>query len=233
MQRKGTQIGDIRFDNPRSSESDIPVGPRKLSPHPRLLNRHILADESPTRKIPINAERLSFVSTKASEPSAKKPKLSHKLEPHTLYHEFMSLDQAGPAIMAFDSTPELYAIKKYKRNAGVEAKGVRPFSESDCVVSVIEVYPTLVDVCIVYESMDVSLRHILAIPRGQLVPHEIGAICREVGLFALWSILAKIQLEVIHGLLFIHRTLHTFHGSLDCGQVLANRRGQVKIGELK
>jgi len=181
VQRRGTQIGDIRFDDPQTTD------PPSLTAHRRLLKRHVLADASPTRNIPISKERLSFVATRSSEPSLKKAKREEPVESQTLYHEFMSLDQAGPAIMAFDSTSELFAIKKYKRVASDEIKNIlsTQYSETVSVVSVIEAFQTTTEVHIVYERMDVSLRHILATPRGQLVSHEIGAICREVSPAAL------------------------------------------------
>ncbi len=179
VQRRGTQIGDIRFDDPQTTDPP--------SAHRRLLKRHVLADASPTRNIPISKERLSFVATRSSEPSLKKAKREEPVESQTLYHEFMSLDQAGPAIMAFDSTSELFAIKKYKSVASDEIKNIlsTQYSETVSVVSVIEAFQTTTEVHIVYERMDVSLRHILATPRGQLVSHEIGAICREVSPAAL------------------------------------------------
>jgi hypothetical protein len=109
-------------------------------------------------------------------------KATHNVEPQSLYHEFMALDQAGSAIMAFDSRSELFAVKKYKRDLSFHVESVRSKAKSDCVVSVIEAYIIADDMCIVYEYMDVVLRHILATPKGQLVPHEIAVICREVRL---------------------------------------------------
>jgi len=181
VQRRGTQIGDIRFDDPHKTDSP------SLTAHRGLLKRHVLADASPTRNIPISKERLSFVATRSSEPSLKKAKREKPVESQTLYHEFMSLDQAGFAIMAFDSTSELFAIKKYKRIASDQVKNIlsTQFSGSVNVVAVIEAFQTTTEIHIVYERMDVSLRHILATPRGQLVSHEIGAVCREVSPVAL------------------------------------------------
>jgi len=49
-------------------------------------------------------------------------------------------------------------------------------------MSVIEAFQTTKEI---HGRMDVSLRHILATPRGKLVSHEIGSICREVGAVAL------------------------------------------------
>lgn len=186
IQRQGTQIGDIRFDDPKLTEPKPAIEFKDLPPLFRKLKRHALADDSPTRNIPINTNRLSFVSTKAPESSFKKAKVTHTVDPQTLYHEFMTLDQAGSAIMAFDSKSELFAIKKYKRDSSFHVHSVRPKAKSDCMVSIIEAYTTAVEVCIVYEHMDVVLRHILATPRGQLVPHEIAAVCREVRLFHIW-----------------------------------------------
>jgi hypothetical protein len=180
VQRQGTQIGDIRFDDPKSIELKSAVEHKDSPLLSRRLKRHALADDSPTRNIPINTNRLSFVSTKPPESSFKKAKVTHNVEPQTLYHEFMALDQAGSAIMAFDGKSELFVIKKYKRDSSFHVQSVRSKAKSDCMVSIIEAYTTAVDICIVYEYMDVVLRHILATPRGQLVPHEIAAVCREV-----------------------------------------------------
>lgn len=185
VQRRGTQIGDIRFDDPQRTDAS------SLTAHRGILKRHVLADASPTRNIPISTDRLSFVAMRSSEPSFKKAKREEPVESQTLYHDFMSLDQAGPAIMAFDGTSELFAIKKYKRVGSDQVKNVIPipYSESVSVVSIIEAFQTITEVHIVYERMDVSLRHILATPRGQLVAHEIGAICKEVSPVALISLL--------------------------------------------
>lgn len=38
---------------------------------------------------------------------------------------------------------------------------------------------------------------------------------------------------MIQGLLYLHKTLRLFHGAMDCGQVLVNRLGHVKIGKFQ
>jgi len=38
---------------------------------------------------------------------------------------------------------------------------------------------------------------------------------------------------VIQGLLYLHKNLRLFHGAIDCGQVLVNRLGHVKIGKIR
>ncbi len=38
---------------------------------------------------------------------------------------------------------------------------------------------------------------------------------------------------MIQGLLYLHKNLRLFHGAMDCGQVLVNRLGHVKIGKVR
>jgi hypothetical protein len=64
VQRQGAQIGDIRSDDPKSTKLNSAVEHRDSPPSSRILKRHALADESLTRNIPINADRLSFFFTK-------------------------------------------------------------------------------------------------------------------------------------------------------------------------
>lgn len=118
VQRRGTQIEDIRFNDSQT------IDPPSLIAHRRLLKRHMLANASPTRNIPISKERLSFVATRSSKSSLKKAKREEPIESQTLYHEFMSLDQAKSTIMAFDNTSKLFAIKKYKRVANDKIKNI-------------------------------------------------------------------------------------------------------------
>ena len=103
----------------------------------------------------------------------------------TSYHEFMHLDQAGPAIIAQDNMNrrEFVAIKRIKRIASTPVYTVPAF-ESNQIVNIKEMFlegDNLITV--VYEQMDVSLRHIMAVKGGPLEAFEIAAICQDVSTY--------------------------------------------------
>jgi len=86
VQRRGTQIENIRFDDSYKTNSS------SLIAHRELLKRHVLANAFLTRNISISKERLSFVATRSFESSLKKAKREKSIKSQTLYHEFMSLN---------------------------------------------------------------------------------------------------------------------------------------------
>lgn len=97
------------------------------------------------------------------------------------YHEFMALDQAGPAVIARENVEDgsFVAIKRVKRVDPKPAYHI-PDSKSDHLVNIKEIFLEDNDIVIVYEQMDVSLRHIMAVNGGPLQAFEIAAICKKV-----------------------------------------------------
>lgn len=100
------------------------------------------------------------------------------------YHEFMPLDQAGPAVIARNNTEngDFVAIKRMKR---VDSKPVYtvPDFTSDHLVNIKDMFlEGHAEIVIIYEQMDVSLRHVMAVSGGPLQVFEIAAISREVSL---------------------------------------------------
>jgi hypothetical protein len=97
------------------------------------------------------------------------------------YHEFMVLDQAGSANIGCDNTRECNLVA-IKRLIGVRKRllrRIKPFA-SDHVVSIKETYFENDDLVIIYERMDVSLRHVTSILQGPFQPSQIAAICKQV-----------------------------------------------------
>lgn len=159
LQRQVTQIGDIRFEERKNAFLSKPASTLK-------------------RQIPINTNRLSF-SPKKSEFLNKRRKIEISNSPLEAYHDFMTLDQAGPATIAYDNAHALFAIKNVRLDKASPSTNIQLF-KNDCVVSLYDVYRDLDGYRLVYECMDVSLEQVLGTPRGQLASFEIAAICKEV-----------------------------------------------------
>lgn len=86
VQRRETQIENIRFDNLQTT-NEI-----SLIAHRDFLKHHVLANASSTRNILISKERLLFVTTRSLESNLKKAKCEESIKSQTLYHDFMSLN---------------------------------------------------------------------------------------------------------------------------------------------
>lgn len=160
LQRQVTQIGDIRFEERKDAFLSNPSSSSTLK-----------------RQIPINTNRLSF-SPKGIESLNKKRKIEIRGSSLKAYHDFMTLDQAGPATIAYDNAHALFAIKSMKTEAS-QSTSVQLF-RNDCVVNLYDVFRDRDEYRLVYECMDVSLEQVLGTPRGQLASFEIAAICKEV-----------------------------------------------------
>ena len=94
----------------------------------------------------------------------------------------MPLDQAGPAVIARDNKEDrpFVAIKRVKKADHGLVYRIPDFT-SDHLVNIKDMFLEGEDeVVIVYEQMDVSLKHIMAVTRGPLHSFEIAAICEEV-----------------------------------------------------
>ena len=99
----------------------------------------------------------------------------------TSYHEFMPLDQAGPAVIARENREDgpFVAIKRTKNGDRNLVHKIPNFT-SDCLVNIKDMFLEGDEIVTIYEQMDVSLRHIMAVAGGPLQFFEIGAICKEV-----------------------------------------------------
>ena len=178
-QRRITQICDIHFDEspglPRSKMST-----KEPLYDDRTRKRHILLDESPTRNVPINTNSLSFTTKRDLLPPAKRVwRILSRQSPNS-YRSFISLDQSGSAIIAQNSSNNLIAIKHYTIDSTIKIDSIRIPSRNDFLVALLNIYIIGNEVYLVYECMNITLSHILSIPKGQLVTHEIAAICREI-----------------------------------------------------
>jgi serine/threonine protein kinase len=128
----------------------------------------------------------------------------------------MVLDQAGSANIGCDNTRErnLVAIKRLRGIRKGSMRRIRPFT-SDHVVSIRDKHFENDDLVIIYERMDVSLRHVTGILQDPFKPSQIAAICKQL----------------VAGLSYIHEELSLCHGELSCGTILLNLDGMVKIGK--
>lgn len=185
------------------------------------------------RPIPANPNSLSFVERDQTVRSEKRVKLPQREERRVIYHEFLKLDQAGPAVICSGNTSDcsIVAIKRSK----VKAQNNTFKIPSVCsnVVELIEVFDKDGGTHMVYEQMDVSLRLINSIPRLQWNEHEIAAVCKEVS-YVGSDLVAEVNrvMQVLCGLSFIHQGLSHYYGELDCTTVLLNRDGHIKLGLL-
>lgn len=168
------------------------------------------------RPIPVRPNNLSFVGRDQTVRPVKSVKLPQGEERRVTYHEFLKLDQAGPAVICSDNTQEcsIVAIKRMKVKAQNNTfKLPGPCSN---VVELKEIFDKDGETFMVYEQMDVSLRLINSIPKLQWNEHEIAAVCREV----------------LCGLTFIHQGLSHYYGELGCNTVLLTRDGHVKLANI-
>lgn len=97
------------------------------------------------------------------------------------YHEFMVLDQARSANIRCDNTRErnLVTIKRLHSVRKGSMRKIQPFT-SEHVVSIRDKHFENDDLVIIYERIDVSLRHVTSILQDPFKPSQIAAICKQV-----------------------------------------------------
>jgi len=100
----------------------------------------------------------------------------------TFYHTFMSLNQADSTVIARDNMKDrtFVTIKRVKR---VDRNSVYRISNftSDHLVNIKDMFLKDDDkIVIVYEQMNVSLRHIVAVIKDSLQTFKIATICKEI-----------------------------------------------------
>ena len=117
----------------------------------------------------------------ASSPNIEPGSLHHRTAPSASYHEFMILDQAGPANIACDTqvVRDFVAVKRLKVTNQSLKQTMRSFT-CDTVVSVVNSYFKDGFLVVLYEQMDISLRQMTSILQGPLKPFQIASICKEV-----------------------------------------------------
>lgn len=125
------------------------------------------------------------------------------------------------------------AIKRLRKPEG-SVHQVPP-STCDQIVNIHDMYFENGDVVIVYEQMDVSLRHTIGILQHcPLKAFQIAAICREVSVSVdLTGAHHTYGPQVVIGLLYMHEELGLAHGALDCSTILLDLNGRVKIGKFR
>ena len=161
------------------------------------IARNVLTQTSSLRRRDLESRHHGFWSKPTSANASKSDMMKEKRhnftqlvhsKSRTSYHEFMPLDQAGPAVIAHDNMNNrvFVAIKRMKR-ANPEPLYRVPDFKSDHLVNIRDMFlEGDHEIVIVYEQMDVSLRHVMAVTGGPLQAFEIAAICREVSTCAQW-----------------------------------------------
>ena len=220
-QLRGDTTRPLLLSGDKGHHRDIPL-PEKP---PRTLQK---------RPLPANPSQLSFEPKRTAEQAAKRLKTSTEHRPLAAYHKFLKLDQAGPATIASDSnsTCSMVAIKCSQVKSNDAIPPIRGLP-GDNIVNLIEIFrETDGNIYMVYEQMDVSLRGVNSIAHGYWNSHEIAAICKEVSPHPCRRITAVLmRIQVLNGLSFVHKVLHYYYGQLDCGTVLLDRDGHIKLGE--
>ncbi len=148
------------------------------------------------------------------------------------YNELMTRDQAGPAIIGSDNSEEcnFVAIKRVKKVDNSLVHRIPSFN-SDQLVEIRDMYQDNDDVVIIYEQMNVFLRHITGLLQGPLKAFQIAAICKEVRVSfdRFTSNLLTVEKKVLNGLSYLHKELSHYHDALSCGTILLNLEGRMKI----
>lgn len=181
-QRKVTQIKNIHFDellNNSQNKTTIQTS------HIKNLSRkkHMLANESFTRNLSININHFSFIIKRDVEHVVKKTKYHFIYKTYTSYHDFMSLNQVESIIIVYDSKYQLFAIKKYTINSIMKTNFVYLLRRNEFVIALLNVYTLDTHIYMMYECINVTLKHVLTTSKRQLKMHEITIICRKVCVF--------------------------------------------------
>lgn len=165
---RGGSARQLQQPEEKANEYDIPF-PRRP---PRSAQK---------RPFPVNTSNHSFEPIASAEVPAKRVKPAPREESRTVYHKFMTLDQAGPATVASDSTKfcALVAIKRSHVKSNDRIPPIKGFPAAN-VVNLIDIFREDEEIYMVYEQMDVSLRAANGISQGCWNSHEIAAICKEV-----------------------------------------------------
>ena len=142
------------------------------------LNRQQLDPRPLKRKLSVSGDPLSFKPKQGSQVPTKRQQ--QVKQAHVHYHEFLRLEQAGPATIGSSNTSDchLVAIKRSK----VTKTPPPRFVDFTCdnVVKLKDFQLDGNEVRMIYEQMDVSLRVLNGMPNREWEGYEIGAVCKEV-----------------------------------------------------
>jgi hypothetical protein len=111
---------------------------------------------------------------------AQEPQRDGQLGIRRSYHAFMTIEQAGNAVIAQEqaSPRRLVAIKRV-RLENETSSCLIPLCKSDRVVSIIDNYVEGPEIVFIYEVMDMSLRQLISVCPLQI--SKLAAIFTEVG----------------------------------------------------
>ena len=125
-------------------------------------------------------EEIDVPSSDEEQPLGKKIK-----RPLNAYQQFMRLDQGGIATIAWYRGKEQRYVPVAMKKIQLRKELLTEFRlySSKHMVELLDTLVTKHSLYLIYEYMDVSLRHISSIPGKPLEHSEIGAICREVYLY--------------------------------------------------
>ncbi|KAL9129894.1 MAG: hypothetical protein Q9217_001794 [Psora testacea] len=145
----------------------------------RVMSKARMAEDSPTRKIPISMDRTSGRLKQQRVESAESG-------PCNWIHQ-LRLDQAGDAIIYRDSSDSSYmsfAVRSHSHRGPIDGSLRAQLAQTrhTNLVSILNWFQEEDDVLLVYEIMPVSLRHMLSTKQGScgLQILEIAAICTEL-----------------------------------------------------
>ncbi|OJJ83542.1 uncharacterized protein ASPGLDRAFT_48091 [Aspergillus glaucus CBS 516.65] len=192
---------------PESLWADDPVQQKRsgkfLTGRDNATRSQTLIDRSYRFGIPIKAHRNA-------------PPLSTVKEeqPKDNYHKSYDVDQAGYGMIALKDVEGFptFLIKKHQ----IPKSWTFQEASHKNLVPLTEFYTESSSICLVYEYMH------LAIPLGGLAgvvdfsEADIATICREI----------------LDGLVYIHSKLGISHGSVDCSNVLLNRKGEIQLANI-
>ncbi len=87
------------------------------------------------------------------------------------------------------------------------------------------------DVVIIYEQMNVFLRHIIELLQDSLKVFQIAAICKKirVNFDCFTSNLLTVEKKMLNNLSYLHKKLSHYHDVFSCNTILFNLEERVKI----
>jgi hypothetical protein len=146
---------------------------------PRLLIPHKRKVEDKSHYQTSKAIRLRKEQGHTRGVEIQKPQRNDEFGINRLYHAFMTIEQAGNAVIAHEQAfpGRLVAMKRIRPENETPSRLLQPY-KSDHVVSMVDTYVDGPEVVFVYEAMDISLRQLISV--CPLHISKIAAIIKEV-----------------------------------------------------
>lgn len=138
LQRKVTQINDIRFDEIFSS--DTFDRDHRFMILVLTSKRQYLTNHFSIRRLLVNSSRLSFASKERSKHSIKRLKSTYDESYQFCYHEFISLNQTRVATIVYDENYNLLTIKKRQFKSSDWIKELKSLTTNDCVITLLDAF---------------------------------------------------------------------------------------------